>query len=147
MGELSIGEVARTAGLRPSALRYYEKAGLLPAPPRRARQRRYDAAIFGRIELIRLALAAGFTVTETRSFISGFAADTPPATRWRTLATRKLAEVNALMERVTRMKELLESSFRCRCPSLNDCERYLTARHQAAAVSRPAGRSPRASGI
>ncbi|HET9330488.1 MAG TPA: MerR family DNA-binding transcriptional regulator [Steroidobacteraceae bacterium] len=48
--ELSIGEVARASGLRPSALRYYERAGLLPAPPRRSRQRRYGAEIFGRIE-------------------------------------------------------------------------------------------------
>lgn len=144
--ELSIGEVARASGLRPSALRYYESAGLLPVPPRRSRQRRYTAEIFGRIELIRLALAAGFTVGETRTFLSGFAADTPPAARWRALAARKLEEVNALMERAQRMKALLETSFRCRCPSLADCERYLTARCQGAACSPPGARSRRASG-
>ena len=126
MRELSIGEVARATGLSASALRYYEKAGLLPAPPRRSRQRRYDERVFGRIELIRVALDAGFTIRETRTLLSGFAADTPPAARWRALATRKLPEVEQAIERAQRMKWLLESSFQCRCVQLADCERYLS---------------------
>lgn len=125
MREFSIGQVAREAGVAASALRYYEQSGLLPPPPRRSRQRRYDENVFGRIALIRLALEAGFTISETRIFLSGYSADTPPAARWRELAARKLEEVNALMERAQRMKALLETSFHCRCPSLTDCERYL----------------------
>lgn len=127
MRELSIGEVARAAGLSASALRYYEKAGLLPAPPRRSRQRRYDEEVFGRIELIRLALDAGFTIRETRVFLSGFAPDTPPAARWRVLAARKLPELEQAIERAQRMKLLLESSFRCSCPQLENCERFFSA--------------------
>jgi len=125
MRELSIGALARETGLAPSALRYYEKAGLLSAPPRRARQRRYDERVLGRVELIRLALAAGFTIRETRTFLAGFPADTPPAARWRELAARKLVEVNELIERAQRMKSLLETSFHCRCAQLADCESYL----------------------
>src|SRR2546430_14454210 len=83
MKELSIGEVAREAGLSASALRYYERAGLLPAPPRRSRQRRYTEAVFGRISLIRLALEAGFTLGETPPFPSGLFQPTPPAARRR----------------------------------------------------------------
>lgn len=144
MREYSIGEVAREAGVAASALRYYERMGLLPAPPRRSRQRRYDARVFGRLELIRLALQAGFSIGETRTFLCGFSGDTPPAARWRALAVRKLEEVNALMERAQRMKTLLESSFHCRCPSLADCERYLCDRRRrrapgAKAVRRTAG--------
>ena len=127
MRELSIGKVARAAGISASALRYYERAGLLPAPPRRSRQRRYDESVFGRIELIRVALDAGFTLRETRTFLSGFTADTPPAARWRALAARKLPELEQTIERAQRMKRLLESSFRCRCLELADCERYLEA--------------------
>ena len=127
MKELSIGEVARQAGLSASALRYYERAGLLPAPPRRSRQRRYTEAVFGRISLIRLALEAGFTIGETRLFLSGFSEQTPPAARWRTLAARKLQEVDALMDRARRMKLLLETSFQCHCPRLEDCEKFLRA--------------------
>src|SRR5438034_1174909 len=110
-----------------SAIRYYERAGLLPAPPRRSRQRRYTDAVFGRISLIRLALEAGFTIGETRLFLSGFSEQTPPAARWRALAVRKLEEVNALMDRARRMKLLLETSFQCRCPRLEDCEQFLRA--------------------
>ncbi|HXO15025.1 MAG TPA: MerR family transcriptional regulator [Steroidobacteraceae bacterium] len=125
MREYSIGEVAREAGLAASALRYYEKAGLLPAPPRRSRQRRYTEAVFGRIYLIRLALEAGFTIGETLLFLTGFSQQTPPAARWRALAARKLEEVEALMDRAQRMKLLLETSFQCRCPRLEDCEQFL----------------------
>jgi MerR family redox-sensitive transcriptional activator SoxR len=126
MRELSIGMVARAAGMSASALRYYEKAGLLPAPPRRSRQRRYDESVFGRIELIRLARDAGFTIRETRTLLSGFAADTPPAARWRALAARKLPELEQAIERAQRMKLLLESGFQCRCLELADCERFLS---------------------
>jgi MerR family redox-sensitive transcriptional activator SoxR len=127
MRELSIGDVAQATGLSASALRYYEKVGLLPAPPRRSRRRSYDERVFGRIELIRVARDAGFTIRETRTFLSGFAADTPPAERWRALAERKLPEVERAIERTQRMKWLLESSFQCRCLQLADCERYLSA--------------------
>jgi MerR family redox-sensitive transcriptional activator SoxR len=125
--ELSIGEVARETGLRASALRFYEKSGILPAPPRRSKQRRYDEAVLGRIYIIKLALEAGFTIAETRMFLSGFSKETPPAKRWRALAERKLDEVNALMERAQKMKLLLETSFHCGCPRLEDCERLLQA--------------------
>ena len=134
MRELSIGMVARAAGMSASALRYYEKAGLLPAPPRRSRQRRYDESVFGRIELIRLARDAGFTIRETRTLLSGFAAGTPPAARWRALAARKLPELERAIERAQRMKLLLESSFQCGCPELADCERFLGARRHTSRI-------------
>jgi MerR family redox-sensitive transcriptional activator SoxR len=134
MRELSIGQVARETGMRPSALRYYEKAGLLPAPPRQSRQRRYDENVVGRIELIRVARAAGFTIRETRVLLSGFSANVPPAERWRVLAARKLVEVNALIDQAQRMKSLLENSFHCRCPSLSDCERFLRDNRRALAT-------------
>src|SRR2546429_1066707 len=99
MKGLSIGE----AGLSASALRYYERAGLLPAPPRRSRQRRYTEAVFGRISLIQLALEAGFTIGETRLFLSGFSEQTPPAARWRGLPLRQLAKGNAPMDPARRV--------------------------------------------
>jgi MerR family redox-sensitive transcriptional activator SoxR len=127
MREYSIGEVAREAGLAASALRFYEKEGLLPAPPRKSKQRRYDETVFGRIHVIKAALEAGFTIGETRLFLSGFARETAPAARWHTLASRKLDEVNALIARAQRMKALLETSFHCGCTRLEDCERLMRA--------------------
>jgi len=47
------------------------------------------------------------------------------AIRWRTLAERKLAELEAQMARLRRMKLLLESSFHCHCLSIEDCARII----------------------
>jgi MerR family redox-sensitive transcriptional activator SoxR len=124
---LLIGEVARRTGLSTSALRYYEKAGLLPAPARFSRQRRYDPDIVGRVRIVLLARDAGFTIRETRTFLSGFPIGTTPATRWRALAEQKLEELNALMDRIAQMKAILEASFHCECRRLEDCERIVAA--------------------
>ena len=125
MAELTIGEVARRAGIRPSALRYYESVGLLPAPRRVGGQRRYGAAVLDQLAVIRLAQQAGFTVVEIRTLLHGFTADTPPPARWRALAERKLVEVDRLLRRVQLMKRLLEASLDCACPTLDDCARLL----------------------
>jgi MerR family transcriptional regulator, redox-sensitive transcriptional activator SoxR len=122
MTGLSIGEVARRTGLAASTLRFYEKAGLLPSPLRLSNQRRYDAAILGRIKLVKIARSAGFTVEETRKFISGFPAGTAPSARWQALAERKRQELDALIDGAQRMKAVLATQFGCRCPRLEDCE-------------------------
>jgi MerR family transcriptional regulator, redox-sensitive transcriptional activator SoxR len=124
---LPIGKLARLAGLAPSAIRYYEKAGLLPKPARQSGQRRYAPQIASRLRIIQLARDAGFTIAETRTFLSGFSPSTAPAARWRSLAARKLAELDAQQARIARMKGVLETSFRCACPRIEDCERAMTA--------------------
>jgi MerR family redox-sensitive transcriptional activator SoxR len=137
---LSIGAVARQAGVAPSALRYYEKAGLLPAPARASRRRLYDQQILGRIRIILLARDAGFTVRETRTFLGGFPLGATPATRWRAMAVQKLAELDALIARVTNMKSILEASFQCECRRLEDCERLIAARNPCGANAGAASR-------
>lgn len=131
MADMPIGALARATGLAPSAIRYYELQGLLPKPARRGGQRRYSLQDLGRLRIIQLALAAGFTVAETRTFLIGFSPTVAPAARWRALAERKLAELNELMERCSRMKELLESNFNCKCPSLANCERGFASNGKA----------------
>src|SRR5579862_4761045 len=124
---MPIGEVARAAGLAPSAIRYYEKAGLLARPARQSGQRRYGAEAAARLRIIQLARDAGFTIAETRTFLSGFSAGTTPAARWRALAEKKLAEIDSSIKRFAQMREVLESSFRCKCPSIEDCDRAIAA--------------------
>jgi MerR family transcriptional regulator, redox-sensitive transcriptional activator SoxR len=127
---LLIGEVARRAGLSTSALRYYEKAGLLPPPARSSMRRIYESKILGRIRIILLAKEAGFTVKETKTFLSGFPMNITPAERWRALAERKRVELDAKMARLAEMKSILNDNFRCRCRSLDDCEKGLSARRR-----------------
>jgi MerR family redox-sensitive transcriptional activator SoxR len=124
---MAIGELARAAGLTASAIRYYEQAGLLPRPARQSGQRRYGPEAAARLRIIQLAREAGFTIAETRTFLSGFSQATTPAARWRALAERKLAELEAQSRRIAGMKALLESSFHCGCLRIEDCERAIAA--------------------
>jgi MerR family redox-sensitive transcriptional activator SoxR len=119
--KLEIGAVARQVGLAPSALRYYEAMGLLPAPRRVGKRRQYDASVFARLAMIQFAQQAGFTVAEMRVLLAGFAPGTTYTARWQSLAERKLPQVEALIERATEMKRLLESSLRCGCLTLESC--------------------------
>ncbi|MGH9646292.1 MAG: MerR family transcriptional regulator [Bryobacteraceae bacterium] len=145
MSHMSIGQIAQQCGLAPSAIRYYEKVGLLPKPLRVSGQRRYTAEVIGRVKLVQVARGAGFTIAETRSFVAGFSATTPPPVRWRTLAGRKLAEIEGQMERLRCMKNLLESSYGCRCVSVDDCARVIGKLPIAGVASET--RSKTASGV
>jgi MerR family redox-sensitive transcriptional activator SoxR len=121
MESLTIGEVSRRTGLRPSALRYYESEGLLPPPRRVSGRRRYDPSALSRLALIRMAQEAGFTIGETRTLVTGFPEGTPASARWQTLARRKLDEVEAQIARAQAMRRILQQSLRCGCLALNDC--------------------------
>jgi MerR family redox-sensitive transcriptional activator SoxR len=125
MAELTIGEVARRCGIATSAIRYYEREGLVARPLRRNGRRVYDESILDQLGLIALAKRAGFTVAEIRRLLSGFSGRTPPAERWRALTRSKLAELDARIAEAQRMKGVLRTVMRCRCPSLEDCARAL----------------------
>ncbi len=125
MAKLRIGEVAERSGIAASALRYYEREGLLPRAARRGGARVYEDSIFDRLALIEVAKAAGFSVAEIKRLLSGFARKTPPGERWRTLAETKLEEIERRAEEIERMKRVLEAVTRCQCPTLEDCSKAL----------------------
>jgi MerR family redox-sensitive transcriptional activator SoxR len=128
MAGLTIGAMARQAGVAASTLRYYEKVGLLPRPARAGNRRLYDARNIGRIRIVLLARDAGFSIRETRAFVQGFTPGTTPASRWREMATRKIAELEELTGRLAQMKLLLNAAFDCQCRTLEDCERLIARR-------------------
>lgn len=122
MEELTIGEVAERAGIRASAIRYYESVEVLPAPQRINGRRRYDSRVFDRLAVIQIAQHAGFTVAEIRTLFNDFTSEIPASARWEALASQKLIEVDALMRRVQAMKGILEEILlRCRCLTLDEC--------------------------
>jgi MerR family redox-sensitive transcriptional activator SoxR len=120
--ELAIGEVARRAGIQPSAIRYYERRGLLPAPERSSGRRRYDEDAVRRLEFIGLAKQAGFSLAEIRTLQLGFDAGVAPSRRWQALAGRKLEEIDETIARAERMRAVLQRGLECDCLSLEDCE-------------------------
>ncbi len=119
--ELTIGAVARQAGLRASAIRYYERIGLLPPPERVNGRRRYRPDAVVALGVIGIAKAAGFTLDEIRTLLDGFSDDTPPSERWKSMARVKLEELDALISRAEGMKALLNEGLACDCLRLADC--------------------------
>src|SRR5215831_1102454 len=121
MEELTISEVAKRAGIRASAIRYYENIRLLPPPRRSAGRRRYNPDVLRQISFIQVAQAAGLTIAEIQTLINELDSDMPLSERWQTLARQKLAEVDALMRKVQGMKMILVNGLNCRCSNLDEC--------------------------
>lgn len=119
--ELTISEVAQQAGIRASAIRYYESVGLLPLPQRVSGQRRYQPDILRRLAFIQAAQAVGFSVADMQTLVHELDGDTPLSARWQNLAQRKLAEVDTLIQRAQGMRQMLEQGLECGCPDLEDC--------------------------
>lgn len=124
MPTMTIGQVAVLAGLRPSAIRYYEAQGLLSSANRRSGRRTYTLEVVDTLRVIRVARELGFSLADIRTLFNGFSSDTPPSARWQELARRKLAAVEALIRRATAMKRLLEKGLRCDCVTVQDCILY-----------------------
>ena len=120
--ELTIGDVARQSGIAPSALRYYESVGLLQPARRVNGQRRFAPNAVRILTTIRFAQEAGFTVDEIRTLFHGFGADVPPPVRWQKLAGKKMAELDAMVARVERMRRALSTAMQCGCLTIEDCE-------------------------
>jgi len=121
MNNLSIGQVARQAGLRPSAIRYYESIAVLPAPRRVGGQRRYDRAVLDHLAFIQVAQRLGFTLQEIHFLFHNQDESAPLPERWRELASHKLADVEALIQQATGVQQLLKQGLRCGCVDLADC--------------------------
>ncbi len=127
---MKIGEVARKAGVRPSAIRFYERAGILPRAARQGGQRRFTPDVELYLAIIEFARKAGFTIAEIKLLFQGFQEGTPASARWRRLARKKCHEMDLLITRLGSMQELLKKSMRCHCIKLEDCGRILLSRHQ-----------------
>jgi len=118
---MKIGDLAGRAGLNASAVRYYEKIGLLAPPQRTGGQRRYPSDALDRVLLIRFASEMGFTLDEIKLFLHGLRDNSPVGRRWKKLAHRKIGEINDSIQRSIRLKSLLQHLLQCHCASLQIC--------------------------
>ncbi len=138
MSLLTIGEVARSMKVRPSAIRYYERLGVLPRAERLNGRRRYDRAALHRLAVVLRARQAGFTLDEVRTLFFGFGTRTPAGERWRTMAGRKLAELERAAAEIRSMRDLLQRLRRsCHCRTLEDCGRAMVERGPSGADPLP----------
>ena len=119
--ELTIGEISRRAGVAASTVRYYESIGLLPVPERERGQRRYDESVLGKLGFIGVAKEAGFTLPEIAELMDGVETGDGMGGSMRSLSSRKLDEVEALLERTKAMKGWLEVAKECGCMTPAEC--------------------------
>jgi MerR family redox-sensitive transcriptional activator SoxR len=118
---LSIGEVAKRAGVNASAIRYYERHGLLPAPARVGGKRRYEGDVEQRLEVIGLAKQAGFSLAEIKLLLEANDSGSPIHDQLHDLARRKLPEIDALIERAQAIRRWLQAADACTCDTLDAC--------------------------
>ena len=121
MQNFGIGKLAQKLGIAPSAIRYYERIGLLPPAKRLSGKRLYDNETVQRIGVIQLAQKAGFTIAQIQTLLHDFPKDSPPSERWQVLSRQKITEIDKLMEELSAMKVLLEQTLDCACEKLEDC--------------------------
>src|SRR6516225_8497740 len=127
---MKIGEIARRAGIRPSAIRFYESVGVLPPASRQNGQRHFAAEAELQLAVIEFARKAGFTIAEIKLLFHGFRSGAPASARWRRLAQKKYDEMDAQIARLKDMQRLLKKSMRCHCTKLDDCGRILLSRRE-----------------
>ena len=127
---MTIGQVAKESGLAASAIRFYEQAGVLPKPNRIGGRRQYDPSILERLAVVERAKACGFSLGDTRKLLYGFREGAPPSERWRTLAVRKIAELDELMRTIAAAKDLLQRP--CACGNLAECGRRILSKKEGA---------------
>lgn len=118
---LAIGEVARRSGKAPSAIRYYEQAGLIAEPARESGRRRYPADVLRTLAVIATAQRAGLTLDEIRLLLEASPDDAHAVERLREVAAKRLPTLGEAIARAELVRDWLEAAAACRCPSLDDC--------------------------
>src|SRR5215470_11509255 len=134
--EMKIGTLAQQAGLNASAIRYYEKIGLLPTPSRSGGQRRYSSEALDRVLLIRFASEMGFSLDDIRVFLSGIRETAPVGPRWKKLASRKILDLRELVVHARRLEKLMQGLSHCHCSSLHECVQRLELSPNRRAISK-----------
>ena len=109
MDLLTIGEVAARAGVATSAVRYYERRGILAPDARLSGQRRYSAASLRRLVFIGMLQDAGLALEEIRAVL-----DANSVAEWKAVATRRLTSLEDEIDRLTRARNYLQGALLCR---------------------------------
>lgn len=125
MHYLTIGQLADRSGVAPSALRFYEERGLISAVRTAGNQRRFPQPTLRVVALIRAAQRVGLTLDEIREALETLPSDRAPTVAdWTRLSKGWRARLDDQIERVTRLRDDLDSCIGCGCLSLRKCRLY-----------------------
>lgn len=141
MGELSISELRARTGLASSALRFYERKGLLRATGRVGGKRCYDEGAVEQVAFIDLLKRAGFTLSEIAAFVGSTGRTTPD---WRVMASAKLRELDDRVQQIQQAQTALRHLLDCRDDRLEDCpvHREILRAHAEALATAANNRTP-----
>ncbi|MEL6187084.1 MAG: redox-sensitive transcriptional activator SoxR [Myxococcota bacterium] len=120
--ELTIGQVARRAGVAPSALRFYEDRGLIRPLRTAGNQRRYPRSALRIISVIKAAQAVGLTLEEVETALSTLPdRRTPTKADWGRLSRAWRKQLDERIQRLERLRDDLDGCIGCGCLSLRSC--------------------------
>ncbi len=136
---LSIGQVAERSGFAPSAVRFYEREGLLSAARTDGGQRRFEPSVLRRLAFIRAARHVGLALEEIRSSLGELPDNrTPTKADWNRLSRSWRPRLDAEIAALVALRDGLESCIGCGCLSLHSCR--LSNPDDAVAIRGPGAR-------
>jgi DNA-binding transcriptional MerR regulator len=146
MEGMTIGELAARTGLRVSAIRYYQRRGLLPARDATGAWQRFSPDLVGRLTVIALAKGCGFSLDEIGVLLAALYGPASPTRTWQAMGEAKLAEIDAQIARLHQVRQLLVDAL-AQCPLDLDRNQIIsTALDWASAASPSLGAPPSRSG-
>ncbi|WP_296583246.1 helix-turn-helix domain-containing protein [Xanthobacter sp.] len=117
---LDIGEVAEKSGNKPSALRYYEEAGLISSVSRHGLRRQFAPEVLLQLKLISMGKSAGFSLSEIAGmFGRNGMPDLPRAT-----LHAKAEEIDRKIRELTALRDTLRHVADCPAPSHMECPTF-----------------------
>ena len=121
--ELTIGELSARSGVAPSALRFYERRGLIDATRTDGNQRRYERSTLRRLAFIQAGRAAGISLERIGAALGGLPATRTPSRRdWERLSNRWRDDLDARIETLQALRNRLTTCIGCGCLSIDKCD-------------------------
>jgi MerR family transcriptional regulator, redox-sensitive transcriptional activator SoxR len=122
METLTIGDFAARAGVAPSALRYYERQGLIRSARTGGNQRRYERSELRRVAFIKIAQQVGVTLDEIRDALASLPENrTPTKADWTRLSEHWRRRLEARITLMERLRDQLTGCIGCGCLSMQRC--------------------------
>jgi MerR family transcriptional regulator, redox-sensitive transcriptional activator SoxR len=119
---LTVGEVAHRSGFAPSALRFYEREGLISATRTSGGQRRYQRSVLRRLAFVRAARNIGLSLEEVTAALATLPdGRTPTRADWARLSRSWRGRLDDQIAALTRLRDGLDSCIGCGCLSLQTC--------------------------
>lgn len=112
---LPIGAIAERTGLTVSTIRYYDEIGVIDSTERVGGKRRFAESTVGRVEFIRRARRAGFSLDEIRAILDDTRGD------WRAIVDTKIVDLNDRRRELDGMLALLSEVRDCGCDVVATC--------------------------